>query len=59
MYMNKVKEKLFLGFVKLAFVWAVFALSFQVTMLTLTVVKPELATKISNELTWKLDGRFK
>jgi hypothetical protein len=59
MYMNKVKEKLFLGFVKLAFVWTIFALSFQVTMLTLSVVKPELATKIGNELTWKLDGRFK
>jgi hypothetical protein len=57
--MNKVKEKLFLGFVKLALVWTVFALSFQVTMLTLTVIKPELATKIGNELTWKLDGRFK
>ena len=57
--MNKVKEKLFLGFVKLALVWTVFALTFQVTMLTLTVVKPELATKIGNELTWKLDGRFK
>jgi hypothetical protein len=57
--MNKVKEKLFLGFVKLAFVWTIFALSFQVTMLTLSVVKPELATKIGNELTWKLDGRFK
>ena len=57
--MNKVKEKLFLGFVKLALVWTIFALSFQVTMLTLTVVKPELATKIGNELTWKLDGRFK
>jgi hypothetical protein len=57
--MNKVKEKLFLGFVKLALAWAVFALSFQVTMLTLSAVKPELATKIGNELTWKLDARFK
>jgi len=57
--MNKVKEKAFLWFVKLAFVWTIFALSFQVTMLTLSVVKPELATKIGNELTWKLDGRFK
>ena len=57
--MNKVKEKLFLGFVKLAFVWTIFALSFQVTMLTLSVVKPELATKIGNEIMWKLDGRFK
>jgi hypothetical protein len=58
MYMNKVKEKLFLGFVKLVLVWTVFALSFQVTMLTLSVVNPKLATKIGNELTWKLDGRF-
>jgi hypothetical protein len=57
--MNKIKEKAFLWFVKLVFAWTVFALSFQVTMLTLTVVKPELATKIGNELTWKLDGRFK
>lgn len=57
--MNKVKEKFFLAFVKLALVWTVFALSFQVTMLTLSVVKPELATKIGHELTWKLDGRFK
>ena len=56
--MNKVKEKLFLGFVKLALVWTVFALSFQVTMLTLSVVNPKLATRIGNELTWKLDGRF-
>lgn len=52
------KEKLFEGFVKLVFVWTVFALTFQVTMLTLSVVKPELATKIGNELTWALDGRF-
>ena len=57
--MNKVKEKLFLGFVKLAFVWTIFALSFQVTMMTLMVVKPELANKIGNEIMWKLDGRFK
>ena len=52
------KQKLFEGFVKLACVWVVFALSFQVTMLTLSVANPTLATKIGNELTWKLDGRF-
>ena len=53
------KTKLFEGFVKLACVWAIFALSFQVTMLTLSYAKPELATKIGNELSWKFDGRFK
>ena len=56
--MKNIKEKLFLGFVKLALVWAVFALSFQVTMLTLSVANPKLATKIGNELTWAVDGRF-
>lgn len=56
--MKNIKDKLFLGFVKLAFAWTVFALTFQVTMMTLSVVNPELATKIGNELTWKLDGRF-
>jgi hypothetical protein len=52
------KIKLFEGFVKLCLVWVAFALSFQVTMLTLSYTKPELATKIGNELTWRLDGRF-
>jgi len=28
-------------------------------MLTLSFVKPELATKIGNEIMWKIDGRFK
>lgn len=56
--MKKIKEQLFLGFVKLVFAWTVFALAFQVTMITLSYVKPELATKIGNELTWRLDGRF-
>ena len=46
-------------FIRLCLVWVMFALTFQVTMLTLNYVKPELATKVGNELTWKLDGRFK
>jgi hypothetical protein len=52
------KQKLFEGFVKLALVWAVFALSFQVTMLTLSVANPTLATKIGNEIMWAIDGTF-
>jgi predicted Abi (CAAX) family protease len=56
--MQKIKDKLFLGFVKLVFAWTVFALSFQITMIVLNYTKPELATKIGNELTWALDGRF-
>jgi hypothetical protein len=43
---------------RLFFIWVVFALSFQITMLTLSFVNPELETKIGNEIMWKLDGRF-
>ena len=56
--MKNIKEKFLLGFVKLALVWAIFALSFQVTMLTLSVVNPTLATKIGNEIMWAIDGTF-
>lgn len=56
--MKNIKDKLFLGFVKLVLVWTIFALTFQVTMITLSIVNPTLATRIGNELTWKLDGRF-
>ena len=56
--MKNLKENLALGFVKLAFAWTVVALTFQVTMMTLNVVNPELATKIGNEVMWKIDGTF-
>lgn len=56
--MKNIKGTLFLGFVKLCLVWVVFALAFNVTMLTLSVANPELERKIGNELTWRLDGRF-
>ena len=56
--MSTLREKLFLGFVKLVFVWTVLALTFQVTMLTLSVVTPELERKIGNEIMWAIDGTF-
>jgi hypothetical protein len=56
--MNKIKDLLFLRFVQLCFVWTVVALTFQVTMLTLSFVNPKLETKIGNEIMWKIDGRF-
>ena len=52
-------NKFFNVFIRACLVWVILALSFQVTMLTMSVVNPKLETKISNELTWKLDGRFK
>ena len=56
--MNKIKDLLFLRFVQLCFVWTVLALTFQLTMLTLSVVNPELETKIGNEIMWRIDGTF-
>ncbi len=57
--MKNIKDLITLRFVQLAFSWVIFALSFQVFMLVTTFVKPELSTKIGNELMWKLDGTFK
>lgn len=51
-------NKFFNIFVRICLVWVVFALSFQVTMLTLSYTNPTLATRVGNELSWKLDGRF-
>jgi hypothetical protein len=56
--MNKIKDLLFLRFVQLCVAWTVVALTFQITMLTLSVVNPELEAKIGNEIAWKIDGRF-
>ena len=56
--MRKIKDLLLLRFLQLVLVWTIFALSFQVTMLTLSFVNPKLEAKIGNEIMWKLDGRF-
>ena len=46
-------------FARICLVWVVFALSFQVTMIALGFINPKLVTKISNEISWKLDGTYK
>jgi hypothetical protein len=56
--MNKIKGLLLLRFVQLCFIWTIVALTFQITMLTLSAVNPKLETKISNEIMWKIDSRF-
>ena len=56
--MTRIKDLLFLRFVQLCLAWTILALTFQVTMLTLSFVNPELETKIGNEIMWKIDGRF-
>ncbi len=53
------KDKLFMGFLRLCLVWVVFALCFDVYMITLSYVNQEESDRISKELTWKFDGTFK
>jgi len=57
--MKNIKDIVALRFVQLVLVWTVCALTFQMTMLTLMFVNPELETKIGNEIMWKIDGTFK
>lgn len=53
------KNKLFMGFLSFCLVWVVFALSFNLYMITISYTNPKKVNKISKELTWKLDGTFK
>ena len=57
--LNKIKEKIALGFIKLVLAWTLVAISFDIFMLITQYTNPELNTKVGNYLTWKLDGRFK
>jgi hypothetical protein len=58
--LNQIGEKLLMGYVYFVVCWVTFALGFQTYFMYLTFSgQDDKATKISNELTWKLDGRFK
>jgi hypothetical protein len=57
--MKKLSERLFRGYLYFCLVWVHLALAFQVTMIVLNATNPELATKIGNEIMWKIDGRFR
>jgi hypothetical protein len=57
--LNKIKENIALGFIKLVLAWTIVALSFQVFMLITLFTNPELNTKIGNAIMWKIDGTFK
>ncbi len=57
--LDKIKEQVGLGLIRLALAWTMFALCFQVFMLVTHFTNPELATKVGNYLTWKFDGTFK
>ena len=58
--LKTIGEAMFKAYLGLVGVWLVFALSTQVFFLYLHFSgQEERATRISNEITWKLDGRFK
>jgi hypothetical protein len=39
--------------------WLIFALSFDIFMITVHFTDENLERKISNEISWKIDGTFK
>jgi hypothetical protein len=58
--LNKIKEKFAMGFMLLCLSWMTFALGFQLFFVYLQFSGQEKrAGRISNEITWKIDGRFK
>ena len=57
---NNIGDYLFKGFLTLVSFWIVFALLFQLFFVYLHFSgKEDLATKIANEISWKIDGTFK
>jgi hypothetical protein len=58
-FFNKLYDITLRAYIYLVLVWVVFALSFQIFFLYLHFTKQEdRARMISNEIMWKLDGRF-
>jgi len=57
--MKNWKEKLLDVYAYFCLAWVALALAFQVTLICLDFKDPKLATKVSNELIWKLDDTFK
>jgi hypothetical protein len=56
----KAKNTLISTFLALTGVWIMFALSFQLYCVYLTVTnQDERMTQISNEISWRVDGTFK
>jgi hypothetical protein len=57
---KKIGEKFFLIYLYFALTWVVVALGIQTFFVYLHFSgQEERASKISNEITWKIDGRFK
>ena len=59
-FLNKTKEILLVTTFVFSALWIIFALSFQMYAVFLTVTdQEEKMTRISNEISWRIDGTFK
>ena len=56
---NELGVLFFKGYLVFVGVWLAFALSFDLFMIGVHFSNPDLETKISNEIAWKIDGTFK
>ncbi len=58
--LTKAKNLLFNTFLVLTGAWIIFALAFQLYgVFLITTHQDEEMVRISNEISWKIDGRFK
>jgi hypothetical protein len=57
--LKKVGNVLFKGYLTFVLCWIVFAISFDLFMIGVHFTDENLERKISNEITWRIDGRFK
>ena len=57
--MKKIKEVISLGILSMVGLWLAFALSFDAYMIYTYETNPEKSREVVNEITWKIDGRFK
>ena len=56
---KKIGNVLFVGYVYFAFIWVICAITFEVFMIGVHFTNEELATRISNEIEWKIDGVYR
>ena len=57
--LTKIGNVLFKSYLVFALCWVVSALIFDVVMIGIHFTDEELERTISNEITWRIDGRFK
>jgi hypothetical protein len=57
--LTKIGNVLFKGYLVFVLCWVTLALSFDLFMIGVHFTDEDLERKIANEITWKIDGRFK